>query len=130
MYTDYKELFLNNVVTLNASQRTDIKALYEVAQFTADSKDLRYTSFFQDKGYDGHLFIRLLNSTEMASNKPTLYFRGSCLVRLPEMYYILAEANYSKDKEKALDYLNAVRGSRGLADIEVSLVDSRDKFMK
>ena len=130
MYTDYKELFLNNAVTLNASQRTDIKALYEVAQFTADSKDLRYTSFFQDKGYDGHLFIRLLNSTEMASNKPTLYFRGSCLVRLPEMYYILAEANYSKDKEKALDYLNAVRGSRGLADIEVSLVDSRDKFMK
>ena len=51
-------------------------------------------------------------------------------MRLPEMYYILAEANYSKDKEKALDYLNAVRGSRGLADIEVSLVDSRDKFMK
>lgn len=130
MYTDYKELFLNNAVTLNASQQTDIKALYEVAQFTADSKDLRYTSFFQDKGYDGHLFIRLLNSTEMASNKPTLYFRGSCLVRLPEMYYILAEVNYSKDKEKALDYLNAVRGSRGLADIEVSLVDSRDKFMK
>ena len=41
MYTDYKELFLNNAVTLNASQRTDIKALYEVAQFTADSKDLR-----------------------------------------------------------------------------------------
>ena len=46
------------------------------------------------------------------------------------MYYILAEANYSKDKEKALGYLNAVRGSRGLADIEASLVDSQDKFLK
>ena len=46
------------------------------------------------------------------------------------MYYILAEANYSKDKEKALGYLNAVRGSRGLADIEASLVDSQDKFLE
>ena len=130
MYTDYKELFLNSAVTLNASLRTDIKALYEVSQFTADSKDLRYTSFFQDKGYEGHIFIRFLNPTEAASNNPTWYLNGTCLVRLPEMYYILAEANYSKDKEKALDYLNAVRGSRGLADIEVSLVDTREKFMK
>ncbi|MBC5623200.1 MULTISPECIES: RagB/SusD family nutrient uptake outer membrane protein [Butyricimonas] len=130
MYTDYKELFLQSAVTLNATLRADIKALYEVSQFTADSKDLRYTSFFQDKGYEGHFFIRLLSPTEGASNKPTQYFNGTCLVRLPEMYYILAEANYSKDKEKALGYLNAVRGSRGLADIEASLVDSQDKFLK
>ena len=57
------------------------------------------------------------------TNQPSI-LEEVVLVRLPEMYYILAEVNYSKDKEKALDYLNAVRGSRGLADIEVSLVDS------
>ena len=130
MYADYKELFLNSAVTLNASQRTAIKAVYEVSRFTADSKDLRYTSFFQDKGYEGHLFVRFLNPTEAASNKPTLYFNGTCLIRLPEMYYILAEATYLKNRDKALGYLNAVRGSRGLADIEVSLVDTQDKFLK
>lgn len=130
MYMDYKDLFLRSAVTLNATLRTDIKDLYEVAQFTADSKDLRYTSFFQDKGYEGHFFIRLLNPTEAAGKNPTMYFYGTCLVRMPEMYYILAEAYYSKDRERALGFLNAVRGSRGLADIEASLVDSQDKFMK
>ena len=53
MYTDYKELFLNNAVTLNASQQTDIKALYEVAQFTAEVRICDIQAFSRIRGMTG-----------------------------------------------------------------------------
>lgn len=50
-------------------------------------------------------------------------------MRLPEIYYILAEVWYTKDQGKALDYRDAVRNSRGLTDIAVSRGNTQDKFM-
>mgnify|MGYP001188829399 CR=1 FL=1 len=46
------------------------------------------------------------------------------------MYYILAEATYDQDKEKAMRYFNDVRNSRGLNDYASAEVTSREEFME
>ena len=52
------------------------------------------------------------------------------MLRLPEMYYIAAEASYVQgDQEKALKYLQAVRNSRGLtAALPSDRTNTLDKF--
>jgi hypothetical protein len=45
------------------------------------------------------------------------------LIRIPEMYYIMAEAVYSTDPGQALGYLSTVLQSRGLEEIEPEDVD-------
>ena len=129
LYTPYNDLFLKgslgsgSVVRVREGMRT----IYEVGSFEADSKDMRYTEFFtEDESISQqYAFTRLLKKDEQAYN-----FQGVCLLRLPEMYYILAEAIYPQDKEKALRYLNDVRNSRGLKDLEISRFPTQDVFNK
>ena len=129
LYTPYNDLFLKgslgsgSVVRVREGMRT----IYEVGSFEADSKDMRYTEFFtEDESISQqYAFTRLLKKDEQAYN-----FQGVCLLRLPEMYYILAEAIYPQDKEKALRYLNDVRNSRGLKDLETSRFPTQDVFNK
>ena len=72
-----------------------------------------------------YFFVRLLGTEE-----DTHTLQGVCLIRLPEMYYILAEATYDQDKEKAMRYFNDVRNSRGLNDYASAEVTSREEFME
>ena len=47
------------------------------------------------------------------------------------MYYILAESAYaSGDKEKALEYLNAVVTARGLLPLQAGDIDTEAKFKR
>ena len=41
---------------------------------------------------------------------------GPSLIRIPEMYYIVAEANLTKDPDKATEYLDYVVKSRDLTN--------------
>lgn len=130
LYDDYLKLFLNGSVASAAviGVREDVESIYEKPAFDADSKDMRFEAFFAvddgmwDRTYN---FIRLLKKDEKAN-----VFQGICLIRLPEMYYILAEATYDKDQAKALRFFNDVRNSRGLRDIDPARVNSREKFQK
>ena len=93
-------------------KRTDIRLCYEVAQFEQIVKDLRYTRPFPGyRGVPGSFSFDFWNSTEDGKviNQPSILEEVVWCVCL-KCTHILAEANYSKDKEKALDYLNAVRG--------------------
>lgn len=49
------------------------------------------------------------------------------MIRMSEMYYILAECYYEKDKTKAETYLNAVRNARD-CDSELPETSSQDDF--
>lgn len=126
MASVYKDLFLSPLGQGSALWvRSGVRNLYEVSSFSADSKDLRFTEFFfedPDSWYE-YNFVRLLGMEEKEYN-----LTGVCLIRLPEMYYILAESWYKKDKEKALRYLNDVRNSRGLKDIDGTKVVTYDQF--
>lgn len=126
-YDNYRKLFLDGSVAMGniLCVREDVRSIYEAQSFDADSKDDRFEVFFSTDMYDSRLynFKRLLTLNETANN-----INGVCLIRLPEMYYILAEALYQTNKEQAVRYFNDVRNSRGLRDIESTRVATWELF--
>lgn len=120
-------LFLASTSSGNFTEgRRDLASLYNTSSFTASNTDVRYTGYYKESN-SVFLFTRFLeNESEVTSNPIT----GINLIRLPEMYYILAECTYDKDKTEAVRLLNAVRSSRGLATIDNALVDTKDNFKK
>ena len=50
----------------------------------------------------------------MSANRPTDLILGINLIRLPEMYYIMAECLLDSDNKKAAEYYDAMRQHRGL----------------
>lgn len=90
--------------------RQDLDKVYETSSFASDNTDVRFAAFYRQNG-STFTFQRLINSEGEIKNAPV---EGVTLLRLPEMYYILAESIYDTDKAGALAALNAVRTSRGL----------------
>ena len=60
--------------------------------------------------------------------KSSLFHPGPNLVRLPELYYILAESVYDRDPAAALEYLNTVVTARGLHPIEAADIATPASF--
>ena len=54
----------------------------------------------------------------MVANRPADLITGINMIRLPEMYYIIAESLIETDNALALEYYNAVRTHRGLEPLE------------
>lgn len=101
--------------------RRDIDDLYETGSF-ATYKDLRHSSFYSKSGQE-NVFQRF------TSNVSGVKDLGLFMIRLPEMYYILAEALYDTDKQAAIAALNKVRVSRGLSpELESTKTASREQF--
>lgn len=108
--------------------RRDIEKLYETENFTATSSDIRYSSYYKinkGSGATTSTFIRFLEDESQIKTNPVC---GFTLIRLPEMYYILSESVYDKDKNKAIALLNEVRNSRGLDSVNGKKVDTREHF--
>ena len=55
---------------------------------------------------------------------------GINLIRIPELYYILAESVYDEDKSKALMYLNQVVTARGLRPLPLAAIADKPGFEK
>lgn len=104
--------------------RKDYKAVYKYGSFTSENHDYRYDEFFglqkdpeNEEAPVKEVFIRFLkvnvnDSKDVEKQKENT--KGVSLIRLPEMYYIAAEAICEDNLEKAWEYLNDVRASRGL----------------
>lgn len=120
------DVFLKDTSTQgNAVEgRRDLAKLYETATFSATNTDKRYEAFFKQQSAM-HLFTRIVaNQTENESSK----LGGVCLIRLPEMYYILSESLYDSNPTSAIAYYNKVRASRGLEDVDAAKVSTRSLF--
>ena len=74
-------------------------------------------------------FIRLLPDRDLLRSIATSS-KGIMLIRLPEMYYILAEASYPTDPAAAIEALNKVRDSRGLAPLTTANFSNQAAFDK
>lgn len=101
--------------------RRDLNELYELSEANL-SPDIRYARYYFASG-KVFQFTRLVASEDDKMN-------GLCMLRLPEMYYILCESIYDTDKAGAIAALNAVRASRGLADVLESKVDTKAHLMQ
>jgi len=104
--TDYRSLYLDG----SSSSQTDYRL---AAWFDEGSNTLR----------------RLVSPTYYTSDEPSYSGKsilGINMIRIPEMYYIVAEANLTKDPDKAVEYLDYVVTSRELtafADREGSITE-------
>lgn len=134
LYNTLFSIFLSDGRTTftQVKPRQDVKKIYQDVSWSATNHDYRYDQYIGTNS-DGLLFIRLLNVNEKDPEdveKQKKETTGICMLRLPEMYYIAAEALYNKDRTLALQYFNDVRKSRGLnIAMDEDRVDTFDKFL-
>lgn len=98
--------------------RKDFKDIYKK---NVVGQDYRTIAYFTSLQYYDDIFkdrlIKLVDSYELQNNvsaRPTELIPGINMIRLPEMYYIAAEALLEKDYNLALSYFDAVLANRGL----------------
>lgn len=103
-----------------------LQSLYSSSAGGAGATDLRLGAFYRNES-GAMRFIRFLADASTVNNVEARY-RGIALLRLPEMYYILAEALYDSDRSGAYAALNAVRLSRGLDEYSGTEFASREAF--
>lgn len=134
MYLDVRSTLYPTRLTENFLMvRDNYQSIFEISTFTSINNDYRYQAYFSktnwtrtvtlcrkfyDKNYDEDQIV------------PSGRTPGPNLLRLPEMYYILAEAVRPQDKEKSLEYLNAVITARGLLPLGIEDVDTESAFRK
>jgi hypothetical protein len=101
--------------------RDDFMSIYEK---DASGLDFRTMAYFFEAGVGDDMKYRLSKLTDiyelnnMVSNRPEDLILGVNLIRLPEMYYIAAEALLDSDYDTALALYNDVRTHRGLDPLE------------
>lgn len=101
--------------------RGDFMKLYEK---DAAGLDFRTMAYFSEAGVGDNMKYRLSKFTDvyelnnMTSSRPADLILGINLIRIPEMYYIAAEALLDSDYSKALQLYNDVRLHRGLDPLE------------
>ena len=101
--------------------RDDFMELYER---DASGLDFRTMAYFSESGVGDDVKYRLCKLTDiyelnnMPSDRPAELILGVNLIRLPEMYYIAAEALLDSDYDTALSLYNDVRMHRGLDPLE------------
>lgn len=111
--------------------RNNYQSIFRVGSFTATHNDYRYQAYFTrtkwersvvlltklyDKHYDDEQAIP-------AGRTP-----GINLIRIPELYYILAESTYGQDPARALDFLNEVVTARGLHPLHPTDIATPNAF--
>ena len=101
--------------------RDDFMSLYEK---DAAGSDYRTMAYFSESGTGSGTKYRLSKLTDIyelnnnASNRPSDLILGINMIRIPEMYYIAAEALLESDYGQALELYNTVRMHRGLEALE------------
>ncbi len=123
-------LFINRELSSGTftEARKDLSDLYETKKFSASNTDVRYKSFYVDNSEQlTFSFVRFIKD-EAEINEQSKQLKGICMIRLPEMYYILSESIYDTDKAKAIETLNEVRASRGLEAIDETTIASKEAF--
>ena len=100
--------------------RDDFMSLYEK---DASGSDYRTKAYFTEVGTGDDRKYRLSKFTDIyelnnnVANRPSDLILGINMIRIPEMYYIAAEALLESDYDQALELYNAVREHRGLKAI-------------
>ena len=114
--------------------RSDYKDVYNRDNL---GSDYRMSAYFKTATLGSEQVDRLSKFTDIyelqniVSSRPTDLILGINMIRIPEMYYIMAETLLEEDAESALIYYNEVRKHRGLEPLEtVTLQQINDERFK
>lgn len=119
-YNTVRERFYFETSFSSYNPRKDIKSIYEKEQ---RGHDYRWEGFFKTPTTStGSLrFIKLVDQymiDDREWQRPAAYIPGINMIRLPEMYYILAESLLSSSPQEAANYFDTVLESRGLTGLQ------------
>ena len=102
---------------------------------TPEGSDLRLSAWFGSTLEVSPACVKMINSMFDSGSSDSQYsgdsYLGVNLIRIPEMYYIMAEALLEKDPQQATAYFDKVIESRGMvkfADREEKKITSNDIF--
>lgn len=99
--------------------RTDFMDLYNK---DASGLDFRISAYFSEAGVGDDIKYRLSKFTDVYElnniTRPSYLIPGINMIRIPEMYYIAAEALLEDNYDKSLECYNDVREHRGLDALE------------
>ena len=109
---------------IEAHRKNVLDQLYAITGDATGAVDNRQAAYYHTTSTQQQ-FVRFASSSEEATAAGTSQ-RGLTLIRLPEMYYIQAEALYATDPAAALAALNKVRESRGLNPLTTTELPSQD----
>lgn len=135
MYLDVRSnLYPTRLTESMLMVRDNYQTLFEVPTFTSTNNDYRYQACFSKRTWTKSvtLCVKLYDKNyDEDQIVPTGRIPGPNLIRIPEMYYILAESAYaSADTGHALEYLNTVVTARGLRPLSLEDIDTEAKFRR
>lgn len=135
MYLDVRSnLYPTRLTESMLMVRDNYQTLFEVPTFTSTNNDYRYQACFAKRTWTKSvtLCVKLYDKNyDEDQIVPTGRIPGPNLIRIPEMYYILAESAYSSaDTGHALEYLNTVVTARGLRPLSLEDIDTEAKFRR
>lgn len=135
MYLDVRSnLYPTRLTESMLMVRDNYQTLFEVPTFTSTNNDYRYQACFSKRTWTKSvtLCVKLYDKNyDEDQIVPTGRIPGPNLIRIPEMYYILAESAYaSADTGYALEYLNTVVTARGLRPLSLEDIDTEAKFRR
>lgn len=135
MYLDVRSnLYPTRLTESMLMVRDNYQSLFEVSTFTSTNNDYRYQACFSKRTWTKSvtLCVKLYDKNyDEDQIVPTGRIPGPNLIRIPEIYYILAESAYSSaDTGHALEYLNTVVTARGLRPLSLQDIDTEAKFRR
>lgn len=122
-YSTTSELLQKRTFYQSLDPRSDFMDYYERESLPLD---YRTSAYFTQIEAGGQYFYRLSKFTDIyelnnnSGSRPAELILGINLIRIPEMYYILAECLLDSDPAKAKTYYNEVRAHRGLSALDES----------
>lgn len=132
MYLNVKSRLMPTRITDKTNiVRLNLKEIYSVNTYTSTNNDYRYQSCFSEGRWGSgttafsKLYDKYYDENQQASGGR---IPGINILRLPELYYILSESVYDRDKPLALKYLNKVVTSRGLAPLGLEDIAVKKSF--
>ncbi|MGN0021848.1 MAG: RagB/SusD family nutrient uptake outer membrane protein [Sphingobacterium hotanense] len=115
-YTTVYERLYQEITRFSYNLRKDIRNIYSLEE---KGHDYRWEGYIKMPTMSGgnYRFVKLVDPfqvNDIAFQRPANAITGINMIRLPEMYYIMAEALLSKNPTEAQTYFDAVLKSRGL----------------
>lgn len=132
MYLDVKQILYPALRTNKMNMvRSNYKQIFQVGKFTPTNNDYRFQAYFTQTDW-GKTVVTLTKLYDKNYDETQKFQEGRVpgvnMVRLPEMYYILAEVLYPDRKEEALKALNTVITARGLKPLTYNDIASPERF--
>ena len=125
-FTQVYEKLQKTTTRYSLDLRSDFRTVYEKDNL---GNDYRVESYFTTETQGSDPLDRLSKFTDVyelqdnVAARPQELILGINMIRIPEMYYIMAEALLEEDAGSALTYYNEVRKHRGLEPLDTRAID-------